>query len=316
MCQEVRYPKQIYAIKRSKKTLAVDAELYLPNTSDGENPLEMHCNYSRFVITLIDKEGPNTISPWANVPAYDIDYIKRKTDIALESLTLDEPVEISSDNTNLSSAYTQKILIGYFKGRTPAAILLEDRGQAEELLKTRDYLLKNADRYVANKNQANAITEAIELMEKGLLRKQEENLGKFIKIYETEFKPLRQTDHEGFRPAYKISITCNTAMKYPFNIEITNCKVPVRDNVVILSQAKDVKKSNILVTDKEWYTFISRMQRTLDNFELINYKKQFEYAWALNEIGFLKRAGRDKNYVYECGNYSAAEVQQLEAYWD
>ncbi len=285
----VEYPKQVDSIIRAKKTLGVDAELYTPNLEEGDSPLEMHCGYSRFVFTLIDKEGSEIIYPKANIPAKDVVYIKTKTDIALLQLTTSPQgtkTDMDDERGGLSTAYTQKLTLGKFSGRTPAAILLDNKDLANELANQRDFLMKNAEKYPANKAQAQAIDEALKLQEKGNLEllNKGDSKNDTITIYDIPYKPLMSiSDNEGNNLVYSIKITCDSMKRYPFSINISNCFAPVkRDDTgqlkVSMSKAKNKKESTLLVTEMEWYSLISRVSKTLELFEMINFKKQFTLA--------------------------------------
>lgn len=285
----VEYPKQVDSIIRAKKTLGVDAELYTTNLEEGDSPLEMHCGYSRFVFTLIDKEGSEIIFPKANIPAKDVAYIKTKTDIALHQLTINPrgtKTDTEEERSGLSTAYTQKLTLGKFSGRTPAAILLENKDLSNELASQRDFLMKNAEKYPANKVQAQAIDEALKIFNEGKLEliNQEDSSNSTITIYDIPYKPLMSiSDNEGNNLVYSIKIVCDPMKRYPFSIYISNCFAPVKKDdtgqlKVSMSKAKNKKESTLLVTEMEWYSMISRISKTLELFEMINFKKQFTLA--------------------------------------
>lgn len=281
------YPKQIRSILRRGKTLGVDAELYTPiedNPKDN-SPLEMHSGFSRFVFTLIDKDkSGNVVINKANIPANEISYIKKKTELAMQ--VMDQMSLSGSSDSKVASgpAYNQKLLINGFKGKTPAEILSADPSQATNLLKGKAWLEANLAKYPNNKGQINAIDEGIKLLKEGKLSK-DVSTASFgpIEIYKVDFKPFTEKDEAGRRRIYGISIYCDPSKNYPFYININNCYAPVGRAPngalnIAMSQAVNTTKSYIGLSALEWYSLIDRADSTIKLFEEMNFEKQFKIS--------------------------------------
>ena len=284
---ELKYPNQVYAIKRKDKTLAVDAQLFTPTEGEQVSPLEIHSGLSRFVFTIVDKSNGKTITPTANIPATEIAYLKEKTKLAMSLLLKEDTKETPSDDNSFSNspAYTVKLSDKKFKGQTPAEILLASESNKAELERIRGWLKDNLARYPGNAAQIQAIEQAITLYEIGELVKSEnaQTDNSPIELYATEYKFKRTQDENGRNLIYKISVMCTPGNRYPFAINISNCYAPVESGTngqkrVKMSEAVNVTKSSLLVTEKEWYSLIDRVATTLKLFEDMHFKDMFEIA--------------------------------------
>ena len=277
---------QIEAIKRTNKTLGVDANLCLPTAEEYEAerkmPLQMHSNYSRFTLTILE----GGIGTKANIPASDIDLICEETRLGLEKI-LDYELNKPSEKKR-SVAYTQKLFDKKFSGKTPAEVLLEDPSKKEELLKTRKFLEANISKYKANQYQINAIDDAITLFEKGELDADgtvNSASTAFFSIYDepTKIPNANKTDKKGNTFVYSISIKCAPDKDYPFIINIMNGMAPVKKDstgriVAELSKIEDEQKNSFLLTKKEWVKLSRKMQKTVENFESMYFEKQYRLA--------------------------------------
>lgn len=287
------YPKEIPAIKSEDKTLSINCLLSTPDydidNSDRKipAPYAMHAGYSRFVLTLISFKNENKFT-LANIPATDIKYISKKTDIALQVLTMS--VRNKSETTKLSAAYTQKLYVGPFKDSTPAEVLIADCNNINELLKTKSMLEINVAKFKKNQVQIDAINEAINLLEKGQLEetivKEKENE---IVIYNENFKSIEsKCDEYGNCLIYHIQILCKPSDNNPFIVSIKNYYASVnktdKGNKVNASKAKNVQEIRMQIPEKEWVNTINRMVDTLNLFEMLYAKNQFTLAeWFYNK---------------------------------
>lgn len=284
---EVKYPLQAFKVKRTTKTLGVDSYLSAPDGSEKScSPLELHNGYSRFLFTLVDKSNAGvTVTPRANIPARDIPCIELYSRIAAKEYLLGNTAAGSEEKEEgdlcNSPAYTQKILMGTYKGKTPAEILIANPKEKENLLQTKKLLSDNVDKFPANKFQIKAIEDAISLLEIGELQSGTPSAPKTSSsvktIYKTEYKHMSQKNEKGDTLVYSISITFDASKNYPFNVEITNCFAPIEvlqsgQHRPIMNKATHMTKSSLALSDSEWISLIDHISSLKKYFELTNFK--------------------------------------------
>jgi len=277
---DIKYPEQIYKCARTDKTLGIDAKLFASDTEHGQSPLEMHSGFSRFVFTILANKGGAYDFVSANLPPSEIALIKKKSEIAVEKLT-EKALE---KKPTLSPAYTVTFFNGAFKGKTPADVLLTDASKEGELLEYRKQLEANLAKYPRNKNQMDAIDEAIKLLKNGELNMSGVS-SQLIDIYRADIRAPHATkkDADGYTDVYSFSIVCDLSKNYPFAINIMNCKATIAVNAngtqtPNMSKVKDKKEASIMLTESEWYKAISRMEKTTDLFEESIFENMFKIA--------------------------------------
>ena len=286
----MKYPKQIDSVLRKNQTLGVDANLCLPTEEEYKNerkmPLEMHSNFSRFTLTILqgEKQGTGTTytSVKANIPATDVDYINAKLKLAKQEIL---KVQTCTPTETVSIAYTQKLYDKNFKGKTPSEVLLANPEAKKDLLKVREFLEKNKEKYKANAVQIQAIDEAIQLLENGKLKNISAST-KNIMVYEEPIKipNANKVDENGLTFVYSISIVCMPDRDYSFAINIMNAKAPTVMNTITksktaeMSKIQDKHEFSMLLTEKEMVRLVKRMSKTLEHFEEMNFTKQFNLA--------------------------------------
>ena len=287
--KDVRYPRQIYTVGRENLVLGIDNYLSAPNDKDTIPPLELHSAFSRFVITIIDKSGEKTSWPKANIPAGDVPGILEIAKVAMinKSRFLSEGKQ---QETDLPAAYTQTISVGSFKGKTPAAILLENPANKATLIKTRDFLARKVSQYPNNQNQIDAINNAVELLDKGQL--EEENVearrADMAKIYDVCFKYMSTTNEKGHRLFYSMSIICRYTNNYPWEITIENffapsTKGPKGGLVPIIDEKSGTSKSTFYINDMEWCQLAAQMEAALRYFESSVYAALYKEAMNIDK---------------------------------
>ena len=291
---EKKYPLQTYKIKRTTKTLGVDFNLFAPAEDDDScSPLEMHNGFSRFVCTIIDKSNPAAcVTPRANIPWRDLAGIKLKTEIAMQAYFLGGTREaISDDEQGIAQdgpAFTQKILLGSFKGKTPAEILIGNPQEKSNLLKTRDWLASNMETYPANKAQVQAIDEAVKLLEIGELQgapAASNAPSSVLSIYKTEYKHMSQKNEQGNTLVYSINIIFDATKNYPFTMEISNCFAPIEvlpsgQHRPVMAKATHLTKSSMAMSDSEWIGLIYHLVDRKRDFELTNFRPLLNRAYS------------------------------------
>lgn len=279
----MKYPRQILSLKRPETVLGIDAYLSAPTE---ESPLELHDGFSRFVVAIVDtKQG---CQPAANIPARDLPGIQFRAKHALNKYYEVQGIEPEGDTEVVSSAYTEKIFLKPFSGKTPAEILIENPANKAELERIRDeVLVKNAAKYAANRKQITAINEAIDLLNSGNLTGKDIKVNKtkpFI-IYSADHKFKSTKNEKGYNLVYSINITCDVTRNYPFIVTITNLFAPVETlpdgtKNVVLAKAEDKKVAQFRMTDAEFASMVGIMSTVKSSFEKMIFKTQYEIAEA------------------------------------
>lgn len=313
---KTEYPWQVNSVihktKTGTKTLGIDALLFSPKEEDEVRtpaaPLEMHEGYSRFKGTLIVKTGDKKVLTF-NIPAKSVPYIHTKTKMLIEQNMMSDSVDsklkglLSSIKNTLKGflgkkeevkkeseegiskkAYTVTFKTGTFKGKTPVAILLESDRNLDALKKQKKFLEDNVAKYPSNQEQIDAISEAIDLYEKGKLKETTEEIpmtSKSTVVYATPCKNIAPLDEEGRWTIYQITIKYNPENNLPFEIEVMNCFAPVdktKGNEIVMSKAVKKQTQNIMLSEEEWYTMIDSMKATKIMFENLTYPEQLKLA--------------------------------------
>ncbi len=260
-----RYAKQVIAIKHDKNTLGVDNYMYAPTDQDlkdgASHPWEIHGKYSRFVFTLIERASKSFAS--FNVNALDIPKLLLDS-IYFNNKSLERNKVASTDSgaANLSPAYSYKITMGAFKGKSPAEVLLEDPKNKEALEKTKGVLVENVQKYPTNQKGIDAIHEAISLLEKGELKAVASENASPTKFEFYNKMKITPSKEDGFVEVKTISISYNPLMRMPINITIMNCLAPPIKNAKIgadMKAAKNKKNISMFMGMDEWIEVISQI---------------------------------------------------------
>lgn len=282
---EIEYPNQISSVVRSKKTLGIDAFLAIPDTKNGQSPLELHAGYSRFVMTIIDATSGSAQFVHANIHPDEIELIKEKTKLATEKMFMRKNSWEATSEETLSPAYTVAMTSKEIAKKTPAELLNEDPANRAKLEAARAWLESNLSRYPNNQTQIDAIDDAIALFDTGLL-KSVKSESKIIDIYREDIKipNSKKLDpkHHNKTFVYSISIVCQLGQDYPFAVNIMNCyATPKKTSMGIvaeMSSAEATNKFSILLTEKEWNKVITKMEKNVTLFEQMNYKDLYNVA--------------------------------------
>lgn len=277
--KDIKYPFQVVSVKRTKKVLGVDAKLSTPTDKEKLSPLELHSGFSRFELTIVDKETNAT--PTANIPAEDVYSILENSRVALAQVLMNKSI-VGENSSATGLAYTQKLIDKNYKGLTPAEVLLKDASQETNLINVKNWLSQNVEKYPANRTQINAIDEAIKLLHEGKLSaKNVEVSSSDIEIYKTDYKFKSKKNEKGYNLVYSIEITCDPAKRYPFSVAIMNCYAPVEteaggQKTIKMNLAENTIKSTLVMDRKEWIILISKLNRVLTMFEQMNFNNLFD----------------------------------------
>jgi hypothetical protein len=285
------YQDQVYAVKRQTQTLSLEAFFAIPelNGKIPDNPLESKA-YSRARLTIIDKtKKPNGVV-FANIPESDIAYIKMATDIAL-GYCLAPTVAPTASTGETSVAYSQRLLMGTHKGKTPMQLLGEPNGK-KTLEKEREFLYQNLEKHPVNKRVIDAIDQALAAKEDEMPAQESVNNGGIIEIYRQEHKFLSsQKDSEGRCLVYCVLLQCELARKYPFSVNIKNAYAPVKTTGtgsanVQMSEAVGNLNFSMNLTKMEFVTLVSKMAETKDNYVAMHFAERYA---AKERIGAERR---------------------------
>lgn len=267
----IDYPLQILPIKRiaadTKTTLTVECFIEPARVDQGQSPMEFFTESSCFKLTLIEVDGANKKSPYANITLDVLDEIKENTSYAHLSICAErtKPKSITQQNNNI--AFTQKINIGKkYKGKTPGQILLDNPAEKDGLLQTADWLKERIQNHQDNEAQYNAIMEAIQMLNAGKLKDTHQaGLASTppIAIYSPGFrtqkkKHKKETDKNLI---HNISIWCYPADEYPYEITITNFYAEC-DGIIPKMETKSYESEvKIRLLSREWNHMIGKMNR-------------------------------------------------------
>lgn len=298
---KTKYPFQIESIihksAKAYKTFGMDARLFSPQEeTEGREPsapLEMHEGYSVFKGTLIHKEGTTKKYVSFNIPAEEVPYIHKKTEMAM-SIAMEEkltPKTFSEKVAESTPAYTVKISSGALKGKTPAQVLLESDTNLSALEKQSSWLKENLTKYPRNQAQIDAIEDAISLHKAGKLIKSDAAPASSvaIEIYSCPPKNVKPLDKEGRFTVYDVSITYDSSRGLPVTVTVNNCFAPVnteKGNEIEMSKAVDKKTVSMALSESEWFTMIDKMKAQKIMFESLTYPEQLKLAAKISKENY------------------------------
>lgn len=212
-----KYAGQVVDIPRSRKRISFTDLLKKVSEEDGEPYLNVFAASSIYLLSLFLYDENHSLT--ANLPIADIPSINRRTALAgaeifrakspFQALSVVAEDEPGKADTLVPAAFT-KLKIGTFAGKTPGDLLLEATDAEkikENLLQQIDFLQKKLNDYPQNQLQIDAINDAINSYEIGILE---------------DMKPCNPTATEGktidIRPAFTKLKMGNFAGKTPGDI--------------------------------------------------------------------------------------------------
>ena len=308
-----KYPLQVAVIKRKEITLGIDANFERAGkavNSRGEEtvipPLSMHGPRSCFRWTLIDKSGSQPVYPNANIPCDELAALRTRVNAVIAQNTLKSVKTPQQKETgNQGPAYTVKIRMPKFKGRSPAEILLENSENLNELLNIREYLMKqgsNSRYWESNQQQIQAIEDAAALFKEDKLSAEAvgNNSSASIVVYHRPQKILLNRPAKGDHYfTYSFKIECIPSYNYPWTITIDNQYMKVKkvgDMTQTIPETGIYRTSaQLQIADYEMGYIIERMHSTVANFELIFFKAQ--YNEALRQYSILRESFHSRDSV-------------------
>ena len=173
-----KYAGQVVDISRSQKRLSFTDRLQMVTEADGDPYLNVFSKKSIYLMSLFVFEENRSLI--ANLPIEDIPSIRKRSEYAgAEIFRLKHSIQpaastdedTAAEDTPLPAAFT-KLKMGSFAGKTPGDLLLE-AADAEKvkasLIQQISFLGKNLDRYPQNQSQIDAINDAINAYDIGIL---------------------------------------------------------------------------------------------------------------------------------------------------
>lgn len=274
------YAGQVIDVPRTKQRISFTDRLKKMTDEEGDPYLNVFSKMSVYLVTLFDFETHSSIT--ANLPLTDMPLINTKTKLASAEIfkyecgmvgheePKSEQTEENPKKDSISPAFT-KLKIGKLAGKAPGDLLLETddvKNVKEEFVKQVSFLKSKLSSYPKNQEQINAIEDAINAYDLGILKdmkpsKSEENITSelsdphgAIKIYATPVKHYKKQKNEKNK-CYSIKITCTPSKDYPYRIEIMNCYAPLGHLAsgimpVYMDKAEDIVKQFVDLTEGEW----------------------------------------------------------------
>ena len=291
----MKNPKECVCIQKNQ-TFFVLNELTIPECKDGSEPLTFHHDtFSRFKFVLISKEKrPAT----ANVPVNELPAIFQK----IRNLSLRDMLSVQKQKSepSKSPAYTTTINAGTLKGKTPAALLLEDAQTNKRLLiNQKNWRESNLGRYQRNAAQITAIEDALRLYEAGQLNAEESKAGFQAKtVYSSGMRPLIRRKHGDKYFVYEISIRWDGASEKPVEIDIRNYYAPVARTEKGLLNVKAKEREGeirnvISLTLEEWLWVEHMLESNIRTFEDLYARNHYKQAYeAEKELREALRKGK------------------------
>ncbi len=273
----MKNPKEFYCA-HGKNIFCAFNELTSPKCEDGSEPLMFHHEtFSRFHFVLFN-EANNVVT--ANIPVSEMpgifSAINEQMLVSKISKRIQSQSNSCDDVDTTSAAYNTRIASGKLKGKTPSAALLESADN-EQLLKNQvTWLESNLSKYPKNKEQINAINEALSLYHSGkLVSGAVIDVQDKTVIYPGGLRPLvRRKKENGKAFVYQISIYMYEDDKKPIQVTVKNFYAPVIKTEAGLFnvQAKDRENEvevSFQFTLSEWKWFEHQVETQMRTFENI-----------------------------------------------
>lgn len=195
-----------------------------------------------------------------------------------------------------SASLSKTVLIGNgkMKGKTPFQLLAENPQAIVDLNSQYEWLKKNLEKHPNNQLQMDAISEAIDLFNKGKISLGDVGVGDnltfgTIPLYEPAPRALlRHADEAGLCPVYEVGINWHVGERSPIEIRVKRYKAPVITSETgainpQCSEAQDIEENTFRLTSNQWFECIHLMEANMQRFEYIMAAKQFREAEEADE---------------------------------
>lgn len=277
-----KYAKEIGKSLRPNAMFSVSAYFTVAKADNDQRPLTVYDDrYSRFAITMVDGiKDKNKQVVNGNIPVDYIEDVLARSKYAFDSemaSKLAPQAKTASEGGN-SPAYTVRMSSGYFKNKTPVEVLMADPGAVDQLRNQYKYLRENLSKYPRNKEQMDAIEEAVELLKNGKLTGASAPAASasiVIPIYHAEARSLiRKPREDGMCPVYEVHIDWQTGANFPVSVNVVNFYAPVkkleggRINPVV-SQKDNATYHSVTykLAEWEWMNMCRAIKTSMHQFE-------------------------------------------------
>ena len=282
---KTKYPVEVASVIRKNKTFAINSYLVKANGLDNESPYKVYGKFSRFALTIMDSSSVKNETVTANIRVSDFAIIRQKSCIALEHGMFHEKNQATE---SASPAYTEIIGMGTLKGKSPAQVILE--GNGKELIKQRQFLMNNLEKYPGNKKMLYAIDQAITLYKQNNLAPTHKTAvasDHTVEIYRAGMHPLiRKRRDDGKCFVYDMSISWSFESDYPVTVSILNYYADViklNDGRLNVRNIDLHSKLNLAIsmTDSEWMNILESIDKNMRMFEFLNARSIFTEAYGI-----------------------------------
>lgn len=295
MCEKAtKYAGEVDAPMRKNAHITV-TDMLKPVTEDDDEPFShVFSKYSIFKLSFKKVEDAEGID--ANLPIDEWQDFEEGATAASAAVmaalntgktsvkadTEPEAPQETAPTQQVSIAFTP-LTMGKMKGETPGDLLLgasEPDKVIAELNSHKEFLGKNVAKYPKNQALIDAIDEALNLYDLGMLAESKPQAGPApsrktaeaptggdLIVYQSGIKYFRKKNAAGKNKCYEFSIYCNPGRNFPYRMEFRNFYAPVKDNMIILKEKDEIEmNASFNMSRSEFNKMRFRMQMTIDTF--------------------------------------------------
>ena len=284
-----KYPMQCWSTLHTKKTMSCDCQLSPPREDDDDAYLGLHSGFSRFVVTIIDKESNEVKVVKSNIRALtEVPYLLEQYEAAKYKKLMHKGED---EKEEVSPAYRVTIKTGTYKGKTPAEVLLNDSSKVNELERSKKWLQDNVNKYPGNQEVIDAIEDAINLLELNELAPNNAPISNNYVLFDEKFKAM--SGGVGKKIKASIKIVCNFDRNSAWSFTIENDLYNEADYNKFLKGNSDVKpietkRCTMNLSDKEMAGFIKSIQTTKELYENMIFKEMWKKSNEVSKNNYMK----------------------------
>lgn len=297
-----KYARQLVEVSKSTSKLIVRDHLYGLTEKDNVPFLEVFAKYSVYRLEIFNYNEKRSDS--ANIPLDDLPSIIAHTDLATKCIFntvngLDKKTEVEKqvspklDIPTNTPAFTFKMRTGknVTAGKTPAQYLMEapNKEEAYKILhKQWTFLKDNLQKYPNNKQEMDAILEAVKLLKAGKLPDTSKDCASGqqdpgaieLKIYTPPTKYFT-VEKNGMKKCYSLQILCYPSENYPYRVSITNFYAPIAvdqetgmTKILMSQKEKKTETSSVFrLSEAEWLNVLEEMKENKSNMRMALYSR-------------------------------------------
>jgi len=272
----MQYPYDIVSLVR-KQTFSIEAHF---TQAKDESPMKVFDgSFSRFTMNVINKGVA-----YCNIPIEALPGMRAKTNIASKNHFAPKSAISGEHNT---PAFTKRFVTGNLKGKTPIEVLLADPVNGKEQLNKQFVFLKqNVQKYPANQELLDAISEAakVDITTLGNVT----TATPVIDILDIGCRPLiRKKRDDGKCFVYEGKITWDSSRNYSVCVTIKNYYANVVENadgtLNVNLNTKDTASEIVRdfnMTAEEWLYCLHEMEAARDCFKMLHFNEGHRLAEA------------------------------------